>query len=245
MHLAKKKGWKPQPLDYRNSGDTAGDKSRVVGYCAVAFTSTQAKPAPDKHTVNPQTKAQFNTAERAFLLGLARRSLKESTAGSGLPEIVAKDVPPACCAERGCFVTLSKAGELRGCIGNILPAGPLYQSVLENACNAALRDPRFAPVTAEEAGQLRIEISVLTQPEPLAFASPDDLLDKLQPHRDGVVLKIGQRSATFLPQVWEKLPDKTQFLSHLSAKAGCAPDAWRGKNVSVSIYHVESFEESN
>jgi AmmeMemoRadiSam system protein A len=141
-------------------------------------------------------------------------------------------------------VTLTKSGQLRGCIGNIVPAGPLYERVVENARSAALRDPRFPPVTADEVPTLHIEISVLTEPKPLPFASPDELLARLKPHWDGVVLKIGDRGATLLPQVWEQLPDKTQFLGHLSAKAGCAPDAWRGKDVSVSTYHVESFEES-
>ena len=160
-----------------------------------------------------------------------------------MPELKSDGVPAPCRAAKGCFVTLTKSGELRGCIGNILPAGPLYQAVMEDARSAALRDPPFPPVTADEAATLHIEISVLTVPEPLAFASPDDLLAKLQPHRDGVVLKIGERGATFLPQVWEQLPDKAEFLSHLAAKAGCAPSAWRGKDVSVSIYHVEAFEE--
>jgi AmmeMemoRadiSam system protein B/AmmeMemoRadiSam system protein A len=243
LHLAKLKGWTPQLLDYRNSGDTAGDKSRVVGYCAVAFTSGDRKATLDKASTVAKSAAQFNPAERKFLLELARQALTRVTAGRDLPEMKSDAVPEPCRAAKGCFVTLTKSGELRGCVGNILPAGPLYQAVMHDARSAALRDPRFPPVTADEAATLHIEISVLTVPEPLAFASPDELLAKLQPHRDGVVLKIGERGATFLPQVWEPLPDKAQFLSHLAAKAGCAPSAWRGKDVSVSIYHVEAFEE--
>ncbi len=243
LHLAKLKGWTPQLLDYRNSGDTAGDKSRVVGYCAVAFTSAAGTTTSDKAPTAPQPAAQFNPAERQFLLELARRTLTRVTAGRDLPEIKSDTVPAPCRAAKGCFVTLTKAGELRGCIGNILPAGPLYQAIMDNVRNAALRDPRFPPVTAEEAAKIHIEISVLTVPEPLAFASPDDLLARLQPHRDGVVLRIGGRGATFLPQVWEQLPDKAEFLSHLAAKAGCPPSAWRGKDVSVSLYHAEAFAE--
>ena len=109
---------------------------------------------------------------------------------------------------------------------------------------AALRDPPFSPVRPDEVAGIKIEISVLTEPQPLAFTSPDDLLGKLQPHQDGVVLRIGERGATFLPQVWEQIPDKVRFLEHLSEKAGCAPDAWRGRETSVSIYHVECFEEN-
>ena len=107
----------------------------------------------------------------------------------------------------------------------------------------ALSDPRFRPVQPDEAGKIRIEISVLTEPQPLAFDSPEDLLGKLKPHEDGVVLTIGQHGATFLPQVWEQLPDKAAFLDHLSQKAGCDPSAWRGKDTSVAIYRVEAFQE--
>ena len=115
---------------------------------------------------------------------------------------------------------------------------------MDNARNAATRDPRFPPVQPDEAGKIKIEISVLTEPQPLRFSSPEDLLDKLQPGEDGVVLKIGSQGATFLPQVWEQLPDKVEFLDHLAQKAGCAPDDWRGKDVKVSIYHVEAFKEA-
>lgn len=241
LHLAKLKGWKAQLRDCRNSGDTAGDKRRVVGYAAVAFVGGDAGTATSK---SPQpAAAQFNPQERQFLLSLARQALRSVTAGGDLPEIKPDTVPEGCRPARGCFVTLTKDGELRGCIGNILPARPLYQAVLENARNAALRDPRFPPVTADEAAKLRIEVSVLSVPEPLPFSSPEDLLGKLQPHRDGVLLKIGERGATFLPQVWEQLPDKVEFLNHLSQKAGCPAAAWRGKEATVSVYHAEAFAE--
>jgi AmmeMemoRadiSam system protein A len=106
-----------------------------------------------------------------------------------------------------------------------------------------MRDPRFPPVRLDEVKGIHIEISVLTEPQPLSFSSPEDLLNKLKPGQDGVVLQIGPNRATFLPQVWEQLPDKVQFLNDLAQKAGCAPGDWRGKNVSVSIYHAEAFGE--
>ena len=242
LHLAKLKGWKPQLLDYRNSGDTAGDKGRVVGYAAVAFVAAEAKPAAASDPLRPG--ASFSSTERKFLLDLARQTLRRVAAGGGLSEVDGEKVPAACRAAKGCFVTLTRDGQLRGCIGNILPAGPLYKAVIENTRNAALRDPRFSPVTAGEAGMLHIEISVLSVPEPLVFASPEDLLTKLQPHQDGVLLKIGERGATFLPQVWEQLRDKVEFLEHLSQKAGGPAGAWRGENVTVSIYHAEAFAEA-
>ncbi|MDW7979591.1 MAG: AmmeMemoRadiSam system protein A, partial [Verrucomicrobiales bacterium] len=144
---------------------------------------------------------------------------------------------------RGCFVTLTKHGQLRGCIGNILPAGPLYQAVIENARSAALHDYRFPPVRSDELKDIHIEISVLSEPVPVQFSSPDELLAKLKPGKDGVVLEIGERKATFLPQVWQQLPDKVEFLNHLAMKAGAGPSDWRGKDVKVSVYHVLAFEE--
>jgi len=138
---------------------------------------------------------------------------------------------------------LTENGQLRGCIGNILPRESLWRAVVDNTRNAAIHDPRFQPVRPDEVNKIKIEISVLTTPQPLSFKSPDDLLSKLKPGDDGVVLRIGSAGATFLPQVWEQLPDKVQFLSQLAQKAGCAPGDWRGANVNVSIYHVEAFHE--
>ncbi len=229
LHLARLKGWKAQFLDYRNSGDVTGEKDRVVGYTAVAFYT----PVPEK----------LSAVERRFLLGLARKTLVRVASGGELPAIPEKDVTAKLAEKQACFVTLTKDGALRGCIGHLTAMEPLYQAVTENARNAALRDPRFLPVKPDEVDKIKIEISVLTEPQPLPFSSPEDLLSKLHPNEDGVLLHIGPRTATFLPQVWAQLPDKVKFLEHLSQKAGCEPSAWRGKDVSVSIYHVECFEE--
>ncbi|MCX6927147.1 MAG: AmmeMemoRadiSam system protein B [Verrucomicrobia bacterium] len=231
LHLARQKGWKAQLLDYRNSGDVTGEKDRVVGYTAVAFYA----PAPE----------QLTAAERKCLLELARRTLVSVTAGGSVPEVAEKVVSPKLAEKKACFVTLTKGGALRGCIGHLTAMDPLQRAVAENARNAALRDPRFSPVQSDELDKIHIEISVLTEPQPLAFSSPEDLLGKLHPNEDGVLLHIGPRTATFLPQVWAQVPDKVKFLEHLSQKAGCEPSAWRGKDVSVSIYHVECFEEEH
>ena len=232
MYLAREKGWKTQLLDYRNSGDTAGDKSRVVGYAAIAFY----EPAPQN----------FEAKERKLLLDLARQTLTRVATNhdSPGPGVNARDLSPRLSETKGCFVTLTEDGELRGCIGHIVPQEALYQAVEDNARSAATRDPRFQPVRPDEVKKIKIEISVLTEPQPLSFKSPEDLLNKLEPGEDGVVLRIGPSGATFLPQVWEQLPDKVEFLNHLAQKAGCAPEDWRGSNVSVSIYHVEAFKES-
>lgn len=235
LHLARLKGWTPQLLDCRNSGDTSGDRGRVVGYAAIAFTGPASRPAP--------AQEPFAEAEKKFLLDLARETLRRVVAQSTPPEVNPDSVPARLREPKGCFVTLTKDGELRGCVGNVVADDPLCQAVMHNAESAALRDPRFPPVTAEELRKLRIEISVLTEPQPLTFRSPDDLLSQLQPRRHGIVLKIGGRSATFLPQVWSQIPDKVEFLGHLSQKAGCPPSAWRGPDVTASTFQVEAFAE--
>jgi AmmeMemoRadiSam system protein B/AmmeMemoRadiSam system protein A len=231
LHLAHQNGWQARLLDYRNSGDTSGDKSHgVVGYAAIAFYA----PA----------QGNFNPTERTQLLELARRALKEAVAPGRSPVADTNNWPAKFRESRGCFVTLTEAGALRGCIGHIFPQESLYRAIQDNARSAALEDPRFRPVQPGELNQLEIEISVLTEPKPLPFTSPEDLLAKLQPGKDGVVLKLDGRGATYLPQVWEQLPDKVEFLNHLSEKGGGAPGDWRKPGTSVLIYHVEAFKES-
>lgn len=187
--------------------------------------------------------AQFNAAERRQLLALARRALEASVRSGELPDLDVTGLPPLSALPRGCFVTLTKQGRLRGCIGNVLPRVPLCQAIMENARAAALNDYRFERVQPGELKDLEIQISVLTEPKPLTFASPDELLAQLRPNQDGVVLRIGSQAATFLPQVWEKLPDKVAFLNHLSQKAGCAQSVWREPGIMVEVYQVEAFDD--
>ena len=141
--------------------------------------------------------------------------------------------------KRGVFVTLEINGQLRGCIGTIQPIMPLYKAVIQNAISAAYSDPRFPPVTKEEATKLTIEISILTVPVKLNYTDAADLLKKLN-HDLGIIIKKGMYSATFLPQVWEDLPDKEQFLTHLCLKAGLSGEAWKD-NLEVYTYKVEKF----
>ena len=232
MHLAKLKGWKAELLDARNSGDVTGEKDRVVGYSAVAFYEPPSE--------------NLSASERKTLLELARRVLVRVAGDANAPpiEVTAQELPTKLLEKKACFVTLTERADLRGCIGHLEPQEALYLAVMDNARSAAIQDPRFPPVRPEETSKIHIEISVLTEPQPLAFGSSADLLSKLQPKVDGVVLRIGSRRATFLPQVWEQLPDKVEFLDRLAQKAGCAASAWRGKDTQVSIYHVECFEEN-
>ena len=143
--------------------------------------------------------------------------------------------------DRGVFVTLEIKGQLKGCIGNIEPEFPLWEAVMRNALNSAFDDPRFSQLTAEEFKNIDIEISVLTVPKELEFNSSKDLLSKLRVGKDGVILGKGMYKATFLPQVWDEIADKEQFLLTLCMKAGLSPDAWKDDDIEVSIYEVEKF----
>lgn len=224
MYLAKKRGWVGKVLDYRNSGDTAGDKSRVVGYAAIAFYEG------------------LNESEKEFLLNLARRTLESYLTNKTKPVVDEESLSQSLKKVQGCFVTLKKHGRLRGCIGHILPQEELYKCVMDNAISAALNDPRFSPVEPEELKNIKIEISVLTVPELLVYSSPEDLLNKLKPNVDGVVIRYGWRESTYLPQVWEQLPDKKQFLSSLCLKQGSPPECW--KDAEIYTYHATVFSES-
>jgi hypothetical protein len=141
--------------------------------------------------------------------------------------------------KRGTFVTLQKHGELRGCIGHIEPIQTIYQDIVENTLSAAFEDPRFEPLTQDELKDIDIEISVLTNPEKLNYSSVDELLAKLRPNIDGVIIKKGRRGATYLPQVWEDLSDKNEFLSSLCLKAGLEEGEWRKGKLEVKTYQAE------
>jgi len=180
---------------------------------------------------------------RELLLGLARETLRGCVGQETSLAVPGCGLPPALRVRQGCFVTLTRRGTLRGCIGNVEPRWPLWQAVVENTRAAATRDARFPPVTAAEADELRIEISLLGSPARLPYDTPEALLTALRPGEDGVLLEWGSRRATFLPQVWEKLPDPATFMSQLAVKAGLAPEDWRRPDAFVHTYQVEHFAE--
>ena len=180
-----------------------------------------------------------------FCWSSRRRPSKEAVTTGQLADLKTDGLAQKFFQAKGCFVTLTEHGELRGCVGHVVSQEPLYLAIADSARGAATQDPRFCPVQREELASIEIEISVLTAPEPVFFISSADLLAKLRPDQDGVVLRMGDRSATFLPQVWEQIPDKVDFLDTLSEKAGCAPGAWRKLGTTVSVYQVESFKETD
>ena len=184
----------------------------------------------------------LSEADKTFLLKLARSTitaeLKKGEA-INLPD----PLPPILRQKRGCFVTLHKKGVLRGCVGTIEPVNSLADGIVENAINAAFRDPRFPPLAPEEIDAVDLEISLLTVPEILEFRNSDELLEKLKPGVHGVILSKGWHRATFLPQVWDQLPDKKSFLQHLCRKAGMTKDCWTDPDVEIQIYTAEHFSE--
>ena len=189
--------------------------------------------------------APLSLDEQRLIIRLAHRQLEAVLAGKGEVAVDQGELSPALMREAACFVTLTKSGALRGCIiDNFIPHEPLYKNVMRNVVLAATKDPRFLPVSMDEIDAIRIEISVLDAPQPLLFDSPDDLLAKLNPGKDGVILKTRYGLSTYLPQVWEALPDPAVFLSRLCEKQGAPADCWRSDpSVQVEIYHVFHFTE--
>ena len=183
--------------------------------------------------------------ERKYLLKLARSSIEQAVRGLPLPPLVPSEWSRNLQELGASFVTLTitRSGALPGCIGALEAYQPLAEDVREHAVAAAQEDYRFPPVQEQELDQILIEISRLTQPEELDYSSPEDLLQKLQPGKDGIILRDGWRRATFLPQVWEKVRSKEEFLDQLCRKMGAVGDHWRRKHLDVQRYQVEEFHE--
>ncbi len=234
IELAGKLNWQPVLLNYTNSGDNAGNKDRVVGYGAIAFYGDNAMDNKNLLT-NEQGQA---------LVRLARWTIKSRfTPGEATKPQIADLQDPAFQKKQGTFVTLKINGQLRGCIGSLSAHETILEGIKRNALNAAFNDFRFRPLQEEELNQINIEISLLSEPQPLEYTDADDIVAKLRPGVDGVILKIAGQSATFLPQVWEQLPTTEEFLGHLCAKAGLSPDAWRTAKPEIETYQVQYFSE--
>ncbi len=249
MQLALRMNLKPKLLDARNSFETApqhGAGDRVVGYASLVYlpdkNGSSAEKVPEEGTTsdnNTQPQNELFDDDKSFMLTLARNALNQAVKGENPPE--PKDIPAVMQQNCGCFVTLTRQGNLRGCIGYIEGIKPLYQAIIDNAKNAALSDPRFPNVTPDELKNIKVEVSVLTPPEPFTYNDPDELLSKITPGVDGIILKKGMRQSTFLPQVWDQLPDKVNFLEHLAMKAGMGRDDW--KDAQYKKYQAIHFEE--
>jgi AmmeMemoRadiSam system protein A len=183
--------------------------------------------------------------ERQTLLRLAREAMEYAVKGKALPPLDNQSLTPLLRENGASFVTLTVEDDLRGCIGALEAHQPLVEDVREHAVAAAMQDPRFPPVEENELNRIKLEVSRLTAPHLLEYSSSEDLLKKLKPHVDGVILKDNFRRATFLPQVWEKIPDPAEFLGHLCQKMGVRANTWRDVKLQVYVYQVEEFHEMN
>ncbi len=248
--LARRRGLVPTLLDARNSGDTSGDRDRVVGYCAFAFDEA---PTPERAAAPTRSARRTDAAlvdsalvdalpedAGALLLPTARAAIaRELGLSAGPPS----ERPAWALAPGASFVTLTERGELRGCIGSLEATRPLLDDVTDNAVSAATRDSRFPPLTQRELDRVLIEVSVLSAPVPLPASGLDDAYAALRPGVDGVIAQLGPwNRATFLPQVWEQLPEPEEFLSHLWRKAGVLPGEWP-EGTALQTYTVRAWHE--
>jgi hypothetical protein len=225
---AKRKGLAPRLLDCRNSGDTAGDRRRVVGYASFALGGGGE---------------EYGEEHGRRLLAIARASIAEAL-GAGRAEPSGSE--PWLSETRATFVTLMQGEELRGCVGALEAQRPLAEDVAANARAAAFEDSRFKPLTLDELARTELEVSLLSTPKSLAFDGHADLLRKLRPGVDGVILEepAEGRRGTFLPQVWEDLPDPGLFIARLKQKAGIAQDA-DARRLRVKRYSVLKWREAD
>jgi len=181
--------------------------------------------------------------EQKILLRLAREAMERGVKGEVLPSLDPSSLLPNLREDGSSFITLTVHGQLRGCIGSLDPYQSLAEDVREHAVAAALNDPRFPAVREDELNGIRVEVSRLTRPIPLEYKDANDLLSKMHPYVDGVILRDAFHRVTFLPQVWEKIPDPAEFLNNLCYKMGVKHDLWRSKHFEVLTYQVEEFHE--
>jgi len=171
------------------------------------------------------------------LLDLARRSIESKLFNKPF-SVDESTIPESLKEELACFVTLHLSGDLRGCIGHIMPIQPLYKDVIENAKAAAFRDPRFPPLTESEWKKVDLEISILTRPTLFEYQSTTELIAFLKNHRPGVIISKNYNHATFLPQVWEELPLVDEFMAHLCLKAGLDENDWKQPDITIELYYA-------
>ncbi len=220
-------------IDMANSGDVNGDKSRVVGYGAWFLYEG------DKNEF-------IKIYHSDFVIGLCKTVIKSVFDKKPLTILY-----PQVFDELGaCFVTLEQNGQLRGCIGSLIAHRPLVNDLAENAKNAAFNDTRFRPVNADDANHLKVNVSLLSNPRQITFSGEEDLLEKITPYLDGIIIRDGNRQSTFLPSVWEQIPDKQEFLKALKQKAGFSADyfsptfeAYRYETIYIKEDDLESEAE--
>ena len=212
IRVARRRDLRATTLALRNSGDSAGDRRRVVGYGAWSFS--------------PNRDTEIGVLNRRMLLTSALRTLRAGASRRRRPNVAVETFDREIQCRRAAFVSLQSDGRLRGCIGSLTPQRPLVADVVWNAYSAAFQDPRFPPVEADEIDGLHVSVSVLGAAVPLTAADETALLAALRPGVDGLILTAPQKRALFLPTVWQQLAEPAAFVAGLKRKAGLAPDAW-------------------
>lgn len=182
----------------------------------------------------------YNENQRTTLLQLAHDAILYGIQNGQSLSVNPNDYDNSLSEPRACFVTLHLNGQLRGCIGSLEAYRSLIDDIAHNAFAAAFQDPRFSPLTESEFNDVKIDLSILTPPAEMTFSSEDDLLEQMRPGIDGLIIEDMGRRGTFLPSVWEQLPEKEQFLQHLKLKAGLSPSHW-SDSLTMSRYETESF----
>lgn len=226
LEVASRKGMALKLVDYRNSGDTAGDKTRVVGYAACLCV-----PQSDITGI-------YSLNEKKAMMRFVRTAIAEKLGvgtSDGTEEFIG-DV------QKSTFVTLTLNGQLRGCIGSLNAHRSLTEDLYHNAQAAAFDDPRFSPLQKNEFDNLEIHISILSDVYDIEFSSEKDLLSQLLPGKDGLILSEGFNRGTFLPSVWEQLPDPELFLNSLKAKAGLPQGYW-SNTLRIQRYRTSAFSD--
>jgi len=227
-----------QVVSYAHSGDLPiGERERVVGYGAVVFTAGREIPPPVATAAPAAADRNLAPADKKALLALARETISRYLTAQVVP--LPRGLSPAAMEQRGVFVTLKKHGDLRGCIGRMVPDRPLATLVGAMALQAAFEDRRFRPVTLDEVPKLEVEISVLTPMKPVSGSS------EIVVGRDGVLLRKGGRSAVFLPQVApEQGWKRDEMLNNLARKAGLPEQAWQ-EGAQLSTFQALVFSEAD
>ena len=240
MILAKKLGLHPQLLDMANSADVSGDTDSVVGYAAWIFAQKESANKPKLSPLEQEVENLNNFARhnREDLQKIVTQALNYATQDKHY-QPSRTEYPDVLFDKGAAFVTLTRNGELRGCIGSLLPNRAIALDLAENAYAAANEDSRFAPLSAEELKDTKYSISLLSGYERIRFTSQDDLLEQIIPEIDGLVLRDGDRQGLFLPSVWKQLPNKKDFLNNLKIKAGLSPSYWSPK---VKIFRFRTVE---
>lgn len=232
LNFAKKFNLVPKLIAYRNSGDIYGEKDNVVGYAGIVFVRNFS----------------VKEVEKKILLSLARKSIEHylTTSEKYIPFVEKMNLEKNnsnLLALRGTFVTITKKGVLRGCMGSILPRQPIYQDVVDNAVAAATQDPRFPPLKKDELKDIKIEVSILDYPQQVIVKNKSEAPKLLIPRVDGVLLYYKNNQSTFLPDVWKELRKPDEFLMHLCKKQGAPPDCWRESGTSIYTYKTISTSE--